>query len=136
MLRQGPAFTRQYFALVDARLALIRHEDSEGRATTDNAYHTLGPTFPLRSPEETQIALSSTNLAELLRTLAWLGGCRPEADLERTLDSLRQSRLEEDLATPSSEDPACARGSGSSRHIRTHGSVRPRPPWSDLALAK
>jgi hypothetical protein len=98
MLRQGPAFTRQYFALVDARLALIRHEDSEGRATTDYAYHTLGPTFPLRSPEETQIALSSTNLAELLRTLAWLGGCRPEADLERTLDSLRQSRLEEDLA--------------------------------------
>jgi hypothetical protein len=73
----GADVARQIYALVDDQPVLLRLEDSAGKICR-NYYeapnHTIGPPVPVRTPEDWERALSSSDLREVLRTLVWLGG--------------------------------------------------------------
>jgi hypothetical protein len=73
----GGDITRQYFAFLDDRFALVRLEDSSGQFVPVFYHapnHTIGPAVPVRTPEQWEAALRSLDRAEVLRTLVWLGG--------------------------------------------------------------
>jgi hypothetical protein len=81
LVRSSTAFTgheiRQYYALLQDSLAVVRLEDSEGKADLVDYHspnHTIGPAVPKWAPEQWEAALRSSNRAEVLRTLVWLGG--------------------------------------------------------------
>jgi len=73
----GSDIRTQYYALIDDALALVRLEDSSG-SCIQNEYaapnHTIGPEAITRTETEWIRALSAPRLAEILRTLVWLGG--------------------------------------------------------------
>ena len=67
----------QYYTLLQDSIALVRLEDSEGKSVQVDYHspnHTIGPPVPERSPEESETLLRSSDNAEVLRTLVWLGG--------------------------------------------------------------
>jgi hypothetical protein len=76
-------FELQYFVLVGDAPVLVRLENDSG-ALVQNDFEvpesTLGPTPPIRSPEEWESALSGGPV-ETLRTLMWLGGAHASPPL-------------------------------------------------------
>ena len=81
----GSDVARQYYAIIEDKVALLRFESSSGRLLR-NPYAApnlaIGPPLPQRSPEEWARALMSADPAQVLRALMWLGG--------RHLDPQRQ----------------------------------------------
>ncbi len=75
--QNGRDIRRQVYAFIGDRLALVGLERSGG-AIIDNDYehpnHKIGPSVPHRSAEEWEKALASTDKAEVLEALLWLGG--------------------------------------------------------------
>ncbi len=73
----GRDVARQYYAVIEGRLALIRLEDHQGELI-ENIYDppdfAIGPRVPDRTPQEWEQALLSNDPAEILRSLVWLGG--------------------------------------------------------------
>jgi hypothetical protein len=71
------ALERHVYTLIDESPVLIRLEDGRG-ALRPNDYRgdvfRVGESVPDRRPEEWERALESPDLAEVLRTLLWLGG--------------------------------------------------------------
>jgi hypothetical protein len=68
---------RHIYALIDGRPVLVRLEGAGG-VLRPNEYSSdmiqVGEQVPERRPEEWERALGSADLAEVLRTLVWLGG--------------------------------------------------------------
>jgi len=67
----------QHYQLIQDQFILVRIEDQLGRPVAneyENRDSMLGPPFPNRTPEEWEASLRSPNVAEVLRTLMWLGG--------------------------------------------------------------
>jgi hypothetical protein len=73
----GRDVAKQFYALVNDEVLLIRLEDKAGRLIR-NAYgapnHTFGFTITGRSAKEWKDALESGDFAEVLATLSWLSG--------------------------------------------------------------
>ncbi|HEX7897408.1 MAG TPA: hypothetical protein VF950_06590 [Planctomycetota bacterium] len=76
----GADVAKQFYAGIDDHLALVRLEDSRGRLVA-NSYddNTIGPPLPPREAEAWERALMSSDDAEILRTLMWIGGRHREA---------------------------------------------------------
>jgi hypothetical protein len=75
----------QYYALLQDSFALVRLEDSAGALVQVDYHspdHTIGPPVPQRTPEEWEAVLRSSDRAEVLRTLLWLGGSHSDPPLE------------------------------------------------------
>jgi hypothetical protein len=68
---------RQYYRRLGDRLVLVRLEDDQGRYAR-NIYeapnHTIGPKIPRRNAADWEASLSSTDPAEVLWALVWIGG--------------------------------------------------------------
>ena len=79
----GADVVRQYYALVEDRMRLIRLEDSS-RALTPNRYgtpnHNIGLTQTGWSAADWEKSLLSNDVAEVLATLTWLGGLHMDAN--------------------------------------------------------
>jgi len=104
---------RQYYAVVDGRPVLLRLEDGRGRPL-DNVYdpsnHLIGPRVPDRAPEEWEAALYSGNVAEVLRTLVWLGGRHAGPGTASPAGIYRESRAQADRVQAVRTRPGvCAR---------------------------
>jgi hypothetical protein len=68
---------RQFYGLIDSRLALIRLEGSKGDAFRNTYIYPnqmIGPAPPARTPDEWEAALKSNDYMVVLETLIWLGG--------------------------------------------------------------
>lgn len=75
----GRDVAKQYYALIEKKVMLIRLEDSNGhliRNLYGAWYHPIGITINGRSAEEWETALESNDIAEALATLVWLSGTR------------------------------------------------------------
>jgi hypothetical protein len=68
----GADVTAQYHALLEDGFGLVRLEDSAGQFV--EGHPTIGPPVPERTLEEWESALRSSDQAEVLRSLVWLGG--------------------------------------------------------------
>jgi len=73
----GSDLTRQIYALIDDRPALIRLADRDG-VYKQNQYEypngRVGPAFELQSPERLLQGLQSTDPRRILEVLVWMGG--------------------------------------------------------------
>jgi hypothetical protein len=81
----GDDVVAQYYAFLQDSFALVRLEDSAGAAVPVDFHspnHTIGPPAPQRAPDEWEAGLRSSNRAEVLRTLVWLGGRHSDPPLE------------------------------------------------------
>lgn len=103
----GADIARQIYALLDDEPVVIRLENS-ARMYHRNYYkapnHTIGPKIPVRTPEEWERSLSSSNPGEILCTLVWLGGGHapptpPDPNYYR--ESLEEAQLLYDTRTRS-----------------------------------
>ena len=68
---------RHVYALLAEKPVLIRLEDGGGKLRANDyrsAYVRVGEVVPVRSPEELERSLDASDLADVLRTLLWLGG--------------------------------------------------------------
>jgi hypothetical protein len=75
----------QYYAFLKDSFALVRLEDSAGNVVPVNFHnpnHTIGPAVPERTPEQWEAMLRSSDHAEVLRTLVWLGGEHSDPPLD------------------------------------------------------
>jgi len=73
----GRAITKQYYRIVKDRLVLVRLEDDQGKYVRNNyeaPNHTIGPRIPDRDPSAWEASLTSTDPAEVLWALVWIGG--------------------------------------------------------------
>jgi hypothetical protein len=80
----GADIASQYYAFLADDFALVRLEDSAGAFVPVNyeiTNFTIGPPVPERTPEQWEAALRSSNRAEVLRTLVWLGGLHTDLPL-------------------------------------------------------
>jgi hypothetical protein len=80
----GADITSQYYAFLDGTFALVRMEDSAGNFVPVNYHnpdHTIGPPVPERTAEQWEAAMRSSDRAEVLRTLVWLGGFHSDPPL-------------------------------------------------------
>ena len=79
----GADVRKQYYALVEDKMRLIRLEDSKG-ALVVNGYvssnHTIGFTELGRSAEDWEKSLITKDEAQSLATLTWLGGYHLDVD--------------------------------------------------------
>ena len=81
----GEDIVRQYYALLQESFALVRLEDSEEKSVQVDYHtpnHTIGPPVPKRAPEQWEAVLGSSDNAEVLRTLVWLGGHHSDPPLD------------------------------------------------------
>lgn len=72
-----PTLERHLYGLLKEQVVLIRREDASGLPLPNDyrsVYGRIGEPVPLRSAEEWERALNSSDPAEILRTLLWLGG--------------------------------------------------------------
>ena len=83
---------RQFYGLVDARVALIRLEGSK-REVFRNTYiypnQMIGQAPPARTPEEWEAALKSTDYVMVLDALVWLGGRHLDASDDFSMRMVR-----------------------------------------------
>ena len=73
----GGGITCQYYAFLQDSFALVRLEDRTGKVVPvdyDSPSHAIGPAVPERTPDQWEAVLHSSDHAEVLRTLVWLGG--------------------------------------------------------------
>lgn len=73
----GADVRKQYYALIEDRMRLIRLEDSNGDLRVNfygSPNHTIGFTDVGRSAEDLEKSLISEDTAQSLATLTWLGG--------------------------------------------------------------
>lgn len=80
----GSDVKRQYYALAGDRFALVRLEDSEGRAHMNHygaPNWTIGPLPPLRTEEQWERVILSDEPVPLLEALVWLGGIHLDSAL-------------------------------------------------------
>jgi hypothetical protein len=80
----GADITSQYYALLEDTFALVRMEDRAGKSVRVNYHnpnHTIGPSVPERTAEEWEATMRSSDRAEVLRTLVWLGGAHSDPPL-------------------------------------------------------
>lgn len=73
----GEVRERQVYALLDEGVVLIRREDAGGIPRVNSyrsVYSRVGEEIPPRNADAWEQALNSSEPAELLRTLLWLGG--------------------------------------------------------------
>jgi hypothetical protein len=108
----GADITSQYYALLDDSWALVRLEDSTGAFVIVNYHnpnHTIGPDPPKRTPEQWELALHSSNPAEILRTLVWLGGGHSDPPIPDA----------EDIGVEKFEDASLARNVRARPNVRT-----------------
>jgi len=92
----GRDIARQYYALVGDTVTLIRLEDSRGEPVKNifgAPNHTIGPNLAGRSAAEWEKALGSTDSAETLSALAWLGG--RHWDIQKPLPEYEHEELAE-----------------------------------------
>ena len=99
----GADIARQFYALVGEQLLLIRLEDSGGRLAR-NTYvapnHTIGVRLAGRSANEWARVLKSSDAAQALAALTWLGGTHlnPRTRAHgHSLEDIREARLVEGL---------------------------------------
>lgn len=72
----GPDLASQYYAFFEDSFILVRIEDNTG-AIVPVDYRSpnyIGPSVPGRTAQQWEAALRSSDRAEVLRTLVWLGG--------------------------------------------------------------
>jgi hypothetical protein len=77
----GADIASQYYAFLDDNFALVRLETSAGADVPifwSGSNHDIGPPAPKRTPEQWEMALRSSNQAQVLQTLVWLGGHHPD----------------------------------------------------------
>ncbi len=73
----GADIAKQYYAVQNDNLVLIRMEDSQGVALSNDygaPNHTIGPEVAKRSEWEWMRGLSSSRVTDVLSTLVWIGG--------------------------------------------------------------
>jgi hypothetical protein len=73
----GVPVARQYYRMLKNKLVLVRLEDNRGACIENNFVypnHTIGPPIPVRDPADWEASLSSSDPAELLWALVWIGG--------------------------------------------------------------
>ncbi len=73
----GRDIARQYYALCNDEIVLVRLEDSNGSITPNRYTHhnyLVGPPLPKRTIDEWESALQLSNELENLRALMWIGG--------------------------------------------------------------
>jgi len=102
---------RQYYALRDGRLALVRIEDEGGSATRGSfaASRPWTGAKPLQRTAAQWIeSLSSSDPAAVLETLTWLGGAHLSGDEPRQPD-VNQESVEDSKLWESVRDDAAAR---------------------------
>jgi hypothetical protein len=114
--KTGSFKAAERYAIVANDVALVRMEDSEGRPIVQNYHnpnHTIGPACPLRTVADWEAALQSRDMAEVLRTLVWLGGMHSDPPIEnagnlgvedaedakRALDVRRSPAVEQAIGT-------------------------------------
>jgi hypothetical protein len=96
----GASIGRQFYAIFENRVALIRVEDEDGKPIA-NCYrypnHQLGPSPPIRTMEEWAELLRFSERVHVLEALVWMGGDHfTVADRERgeiARESLESVRL-------------------------------------------
>ena len=85
---------RQFYAILDDRVAMVRLEDGDGRLIR-KSYHQgapfLGPPVLDRTFEQWTDALHSTDPVEVLEALVWLSGGHKSSTAERSADSYEES---------------------------------------------
>jgi hypothetical protein len=82
-INSGEDVAKQFYAVIHDDLVLVRLEDSSGRRISNSFLapnYIIGPAPPVRSAEEWEHALLSSNAVELLRTLVWIGGHHRDVD--------------------------------------------------------
>lgn len=86
----GADIRRQIYGIFEHRVALLRIEDSRGKAQPNwyiHPNHQLGPKAPARTEEEWESLVLSSQPADVLEALVWIGGKhrseseRPERDV-------------------------------------------------------
>lgn len=99
----GADVVKQYYALLEDTMTLIRLEDSSG-ALFQNTYrtpnHTIGQTKTGRPAADWERALVSNDTAEVLAALTWLGGHHldpSEADGSYVYEDLSEARLAKEV---------------------------------------
>jgi hypothetical protein len=93
----GADVVAQYYAFLDETFALVRMVDSTGNVVPVNYHspnHTIGPAVPERTAEQWEAAVRSSDRAEVLRTLVWLGGGHSDPPL-RTWKEYGVERFED-----------------------------------------
>jgi hypothetical protein len=73
----GRDLARQFYALLGDAVVLVRLEDSQGTPVANTfsvPNHTIGPPLPPRTAAEWERALGSSDPAEALSALMWVGG--------------------------------------------------------------
>lgn len=95
----GPDIWKQFYALGDDGVALIRLENRNGEAVRNRfsaPSHTIGPAPPTRTPEEWENLLDSEDHLFTLEALAWLGGIHIDLDGDKPdfkHESITEARL-------------------------------------------
>jgi hypothetical protein len=72
----GPGFRKQYYAIIDDRVDLVRLEGYDGIATRNLSYiphFECGPHIPKQTQQEWETELLSDDNRRILRALTWLG---------------------------------------------------------------
>lgn len=97
----GRDVAKQYYALIDEEILLIRLEDSKGQPIR-NVYgapnYIIGLNKTGRSAEEWQKALESNDTAEVLAALSWLNGTHwnpQQNQTEKFYESINEAKLVE-----------------------------------------
>jgi hypothetical protein len=104
-------FQRQYYALLQTNLFLVRMEDNEGVLVRNHYRWRIppkGPPVPARTKEEWIGGLNSSNVVEQLSTLVWLTGSHLSSKWERRPDHNEESVEDSKLFESVSTDPRTA----------------------------
>ncbi len=85
---------RQFYAVLDDRIALVRLEDGAGRPIRNRYWNDIvarGPDIPSRTSEDWIEALRSDEIAVVLEALVWLAGKHVLSTAERPPDTRKES---------------------------------------------
>ncbi|MBV9929262.1 MAG: hypothetical protein JOZ96_29890 [Acidobacteria bacterium] len=99
----GPDVARQFYALLGDAVVLVRLEDGSGTPVANTFSvpgHTIGPGLPARTASEWERTLASSDPAEALSALMWVGG--EHMDVKRPLlwpgaEELKEARLADEV---------------------------------------